>query len=174
MSWNVLFASLPVLVLTHYGGRPELLGWLFGGFGAGCLAGSAVAFRIVGAADKLLLAAVAILAQMAPLWLLPLPVPAAVLVGAMALSGLFNPIVNAPMGAVMLTRTPAALRASAGSVPIVLDLRPAAPGADGGGRGPRARGGEAGDGGRARRADVRGGAAGRGGATGAGAAPPGR
>ena len=39
VSWNVLFASLPVLVLTHYGGRPELLGWLFAGFGAGCLAG---------------------------------------------------------------------------------------------------------------------------------------
>ena len=42
------------------------------------------------------------------------------LVGALALSGLFNPIVNAPMGAVMLSRTPAALRASAGSVAIVL------------------------------------------------------
>jgi hypothetical protein len=120
VSWNVVFASLPVLVLTHYGGRPELLGWLFGGFGAGCLAGSVVAFRIVGGADKLLLAAVAILVQGLPLWLLPLPVPAPVLVGALALSGFFNPIVNAPMGAVMLSRTPAALRASAGSVAIVL------------------------------------------------------
>jgi hypothetical protein len=120
VAWNVLFAALPVLVLTRYGGRPELVGWLFGGFGAGALAGSVVAFRIVGSVDKLLLASLGILAQTVPVWLLPTPVPAAALVGALAVAGLFNPIVNAPMGAVMLSRTPPALRASAGTVSIVL------------------------------------------------------
>ena len=60
----VLFASLPVLVLTQYGGRPELLGWLFGGFGAG-LPRRAAPSRSGSSArrDKLLLAGLAILAQ---------------------------------------------------------------------------------------------------------------
>ena len=120
VSWNVLFSMLPVLVLTRYGGRAQLVGWLFGAFGAGALAGSVVAFRVVGRADKLLLASLAILAQTVPIWLLPLPVPVAALVGALALSGFFNPIVNAPMGAVALARTPRAVRASAGTVSIVL------------------------------------------------------
>jgi predicted MFS family arabinose efflux permease len=120
VSWNVLFAMLPVLVLTRYGGRPELVGWLYGAFGAGALAGSVIAFRVVGRADKLLLASLAILAQTLPIWLLPLPVPASALVAALALSGFFNPIVNAPMGAVALARTPRAVRASAGTVSIVL------------------------------------------------------
>jgi hypothetical protein len=126
--WNVLFAALPVLVLTRYGGHAAVLGWLFGGFGAGCLLGSVVAFRIVRSADALLLASTAILAQAAPIMLLPLPVPAGVLVGALAVSGLFNPIVNAPMGSVMLMRTPRVLRASAGSVTVCLTavLTPAA------------------------------------------------
>ena len=118
--WTVLFASLPVLVLTRYDGDARILGWLYGGFGAGCLVGSVFAFRFVRSADPLLLASTAILAQAAPIWLLPLPVPAGVLVGALFLSGLFNPIVNAPMGSVMLLRTPVVLRASAGSVPICL------------------------------------------------------
>ena len=120
VSWNVLFSMLPVLVLTRYGGQPQLVGWLFGAFGAGALVGSVVAFRVVGGADKLLLASLAILAQAVPIWLLPLPVPAAALVTALAVSGFFNPIVNAPMGAVTLARTPRAVRASAGTVSIVL------------------------------------------------------
>jgi MFS family permease len=126
--WNVLFAALPVLVLTKYGGRPELLGWLFGSFGAGALVGSAIAFHIVGSVDRLLLASLAILGQTAPLWLLPLAVPAPVLVAALALAGVFNPIVNAPMGAAMLARTPRAVRASASTVPMSVTavLSPAA------------------------------------------------
>jgi hypothetical protein len=107
-------------VLDHYGGSTELLGWLFGGFGAGCLAGSVVAFRYVRDFDPLLAASTAILGQAAPIALLALPVPAWALVATLFVSGLFNPIVNAPMGAVILSRTPAALRASAGSVSICL------------------------------------------------------
>jgi len=118
--WTVLFAALPVLVLTRYGGHPETLGWLFGAFGVGCLAGSVVAFRFVRSFDPLLLASTAILAQAAPIWLLAVPAPAWVLVAALGVSGLFNPIVNAPAGSVMLSRTPPVLRASAGSVTICL------------------------------------------------------
>jgi MFS family permease len=120
VAWNVLFGALPVLVLTRYGADPELVGWLYGGFGIGALLGSVVAFWIVGACDKLLLTSVGILAQTIPVWLLPLPVPSIFLVLAMGVAGVFNPIVNAPMGAVMLSRTPRALRASAGTVSIVL------------------------------------------------------
>jgi hypothetical protein len=38
--WQLLFASLPVLVVAKYHADPHVLGWLFGGFGGGALLGA--------------------------------------------------------------------------------------------------------------------------------------
>ena len=120
VGWLVLFAAMPVLVLTRFGEQPELLGWIWGGWGLGAVLGSVVAFRIVGGIDRLLFASVGEVAMIAPLWLLLADVPPAAIVGAMAVSGLANGLVNAPVHTIVLLRTPRALRAKVWSVIIVL------------------------------------------------------
>jgi MFS family permease len=120
VGWLVLFAAMPVLVLTRFGEQPELLGWIWGGWGLGAVLGSVVAFRIVGGIDRLLFASVGEVVMIAPLWLLLADVPPAGLVGAMAVSGLANGLVNAPVHTIVLLRTPRALRAKVWSVIIVL------------------------------------------------------
>ena len=128
VAWLALFAAMPVLVLTRFGDEPQLLGWIWGGWGIGAVLGSIVAFRIVAGVDRLLLASVGEVFMVAPLWLLLLDVPAATLVVVMAASGLANGLVNAPLHSIVLMRTPRALRAKVWSVIIVLTsvLGPAA------------------------------------------------
>jgi MFS family permease len=133
VAWVVLFAAMPVLVLSRFGEQPEVLGWIWGGWGLGAVLGSVIAFRIVAGVDRLLLSSVGELAMIAPIWLLLADLPVSALVAAMAMSGLANGLVNAPIYTIFLTRTPRALRAKVWSVLIVLTavLSPAALGVAG-------------------------------------------
>jgi MFS family permease len=133
VGWLVLFAAMPVLVLARFGEQPELLGWIWGGWGVGAVLGSVIAFRFAGRFDRLLLASLGEMAMIAPLWLLLGDVPALTLVAAMTASGFANGLVNAPVHTIFLLRTPRALRAKVWSVIIVLTsvLGPAALGAAG-------------------------------------------
>ena len=119
-AWIVLFAAMPVLVLTRFGEEPQLLGWIWGGWGLGALLGSAVTFQIVARIDRLLVSSLGEIAMIAPLWLLLLDVPAAALVGVMCVSGFANGIVNAPIHTIFMLRTPRALRAKVWSVIIAV------------------------------------------------------
>ena len=118
VGWIVLFAAMPVLVLSRFGEEPALLGWIWGAWGAGALVGNVVAFRIVGSVDGLLLASVGEIAMVAPLWLLVVDVPALAVVAAMAVSGLVNGLINPPVHTIFQLRTPRALRAKVWSVVI--------------------------------------------------------
>jgi predicted MFS family arabinose efflux permease len=133
VGWLVLFAAMPVLVLARYGEEPELLGWIWGGWGLGAVLGSVIAFRFAARFDRLLLASLGEMAMIAPLWLLLADVPAFALVAAMTASGLANGLVNAPVHTIFLLRTPRALRTKVWSVIIVLTsvVGPAALGAAG-------------------------------------------
>jgi MFS family permease len=133
VAWVVLFAAMPVLVLARFGEQPELLGWIWGGWGLGAVLGSVIAFRIVAGVDRLLLSSLGEVAMIAPLWLLLADVPAPALVAAMTASGLANGLVNAPIYTIFLTRTPRALRAKVWSVIVALTavVSPAALGAAG-------------------------------------------
>lgn len=133
VAWVVLFAAMPVLVLSRFGEQPEVLGWIWGGWGLGAVLGSVIAFRIVAGVDRLLLSSLGELAMIAPIWLLLADLPVSALVAAMAMSGLANGLVNAPIYTIFLTRTPRALRAKVWSVLIVLTavLSPAALGVAG-------------------------------------------
>jgi MFS family permease len=119
-AWLVLFAAMPVLVLSRFGEEPALLGWIWGGWGLGAVLGSVIAFRVGARGDGLLVASVGEVAMIAPLWLLLAEVPSLALVLAMSLSGLANGLVNAPIHTIFLMRTPRALRAKVWSVIIVL------------------------------------------------------
>jgi MFS family permease len=133
VGWLVLFAAMPVLVISRYGEEPEVLGWIWGGWGLGAVLGSVVAFRIVAGIDRLLVASIGEMVMIAPLWLLVLDVPQLALVAAMTVSGFANGIVNAPVHTIFLMRTPRALRTKVWSVVIVLTsvLSPAALGVAG-------------------------------------------
>jgi MFS family permease len=88
----------------------HVLGFLFAGFGVGALLGAVVAQQLAGHVDLLRLAAVGIVLMPLPLWLLPLSLPWAGAMVALASFAFFTPIVNAPMLGVLSVRTPTALR----------------------------------------------------------------
>jgi MFS family permease len=119
-TWLALFAVMPVLVLQRYGADPQVLGWIWGAWGAGAVAGSVIAFRIVSRIDRLLVASVGEIGMTAPLWLLLADQPALAVVATMFVSGLANGIINAPIHAIVQLRTPRALRAKVWSVVIVM------------------------------------------------------
>jgi len=110
ISWQLLFASLPVLVVAQYHADPRILGWLFGALGGGALVGAFVSMRIVRRYEPLALGSVAILCQMLSLWAIAIPAPWEVPVAAMAAAGFFMSNVNAPLQALIMLRIPRDLR----------------------------------------------------------------
>jgi MFS family permease len=118
-AWLVLFAAMPVIVLESFGERPELLGWIWGGWGLGAVVGSLVTFRVMGKLDRMLVASIGELVMVLPLWLLLADLPAAGVVALMWVSGFTNGIINAPIWTIFTLRIPASLRAKAISVVIV-------------------------------------------------------
>jgi predicted MFS family arabinose efflux permease len=108
--WNLLFASLPVLVVTTYHANPRILGWLFGALGGGALLGAFASMRMVRSVNPLTLGSVAFTFQMVSLWSLALPAPWVVPLVGMAFAGFFMSIVNAPIQALVMLRIPRELR----------------------------------------------------------------
>jgi MFS family permease len=110
MFWPVLFASLPVLAYAHHRDA-KLAGYLFALWGAGTSAGSLLAFGAARRFAPLRLARCAIVGVTFPLAALALG-DSPWLVGAvLALTGLFIPLLNAPVLSTFTLRTPAHLRA---------------------------------------------------------------
>jgi MFS family permease len=118
VAWLALFAATPVLVVDRFGEQPEIVGWIFAGFGIGAVLGNVVAFRILGSVDRLLLASLGEIGMAIPLWLFVFHVPPALLVAAMAAAGFANGLVNAPLHAIVQLRTPRHLRTGFYSVAI--------------------------------------------------------
>jgi MFS family permease len=108
--WQLLFASLPVLVVTEYHANPRILGWLFGALGGGALVGAFVSMRFVRRFEPLKMSSIAFVFQMSSLWALALPAPWVVPLMGMASAGFFMSVVNAPMQALVMLRIPRAIR----------------------------------------------------------------
>jgi len=108
--WQLLFASLPVLVVAKYHADPHILGVLFGALGGGALVGAFVSMKIIRRFEPLTLGSVAFLCQMSSLWLLAVPAGWEVPFAAMALAGFFMSNVNAPIQALVMLRIPRDLR----------------------------------------------------------------
>lgn len=111
-SFSVLFVAIPVLVVHHYGADPRLAGAFLASWGVGCVAGNVAAYRSkrIGGLRQ---AVPLVLVQALPLWALAAPIPAPALVGALAVSGIANGLVNPTLHAFITLRPPAALRAKA-------------------------------------------------------------
>lgn len=112
LAMQALFLALPILVFTEYDRRAALAGALVAAWGAGALAGAALALRLA-AHPPLPLVRAAMLAQTVPLWLVAAPAPWPFLALGMLLSGLANPAVNAPSFTLVTLSVPAPLRAKA-------------------------------------------------------------
>jgi predicted MFS family arabinose efflux permease len=110
ISWQLLFASLPVLVVAQYDADPRILGWLFGALGGGAVVGALVSMRTVRRFEPLALSSGAFFCQMLSLWAIAIPAPWEVPVAAMAAAGFFMSNVNAPMQALVMLRIPRELR----------------------------------------------------------------
>jgi MFS family permease len=111
--WMLLFASLPVLVVSSYHANPRILGWLFGAMGGGALVGALVSMPVVRRVEALTLGAAAFTLEMASLWILAIPAPWEVAFMGMALAGFFTSIVNAPTHALITLRIPREIRTQA-------------------------------------------------------------
>jgi hypothetical protein len=60
IGWISLQVSMPVLVVRHYHANPHVVGFIFGGFGAGAVAGAVAAYWIVSRAEPLAMMAGAV------------------------------------------------------------------------------------------------------------------
>jgi MFS family permease len=110
-AWTAFFAAVPVLVVARYDADPRIAGWLLASFGVGAVIGNAVSYRfLLKRVDGLRIVALCIMGQALPLWLLPLPLPAAALSGALLVSGIANGLVNPSLHTIMTLRVPPALR----------------------------------------------------------------
>jgi predicted MFS family arabinose efflux permease len=109
-AFTVLFVSIPVLVVAHYGADPRLAGAFMGSWGVGAVVGNIAAYRSE-RIGGLRLASWLVLAQAAPLWTLAAPVPAIAVAAALALSGIANGLANPTLHTFLTLRPPAAVRA---------------------------------------------------------------
>jgi len=109
-AFQVIFISLPVLVVAHYGGHARLVGVFFGAWGGGAVVGNLAAYRRLRSGMSGRLIAVLVLIQALPLAALALPVPAWAIVAALGLSGLGNGLVNPTIHSLLTLRPPAGVR----------------------------------------------------------------
>jgi MFS family permease len=113
-AWQAFFAAVPVLVIERFGADAKIAGLLFAGFGAGAVAGNILSFRFFSEkVDGLLLIALTVPIQAAPLWVLTLDVSAWAMFGAILVSGIGNGICNPSIHTIFTLRMPPAIRAKA-------------------------------------------------------------
>jgi MFS family permease len=108
---QMLAAGLPVLAFVEFGGSSRVAGAFFAAFGAGAVAGSVAAMKLVPRFEPIRLGAVAFVCLTIPIWLLALELPVWGVVLVLFASAFFGPLVNAPLIGVITMRTPEALRA---------------------------------------------------------------
>jgi MFS family permease len=105
-----VFLAVPILVFSAFDRNAELAGLLLAAWGAGALLGALPALRL-SSHEPVGLIRWALVAQAAPLWLLAAPLPPLVLAVGMALSGLANPVANAPANTLVTLSVAEPLRA---------------------------------------------------------------
>src|SRR6266540_1069553 len=120
-AWTAFFVTIPVLVLARFGHDAKTAGWLMASFGVGAVIGNAVSFRFLARRfDGFALISVCIMGQALPLWLLWMPLPAAVLSAAIFASGIANGLVNPSLHTITTLRIPAPMRPTVMTTVMVL------------------------------------------------------
>ena len=107
----ILIASFPVVAYRQYDRDPRVAGWLLMSYGGGSVVGSVAAYVILAKLKPVPVMIAAVIGLSAPMWLLVPHVPLAVRIFALAVTGLSNPLVNAPFLGIFSARVPRALQA---------------------------------------------------------------
>jgi MFS family permease len=107
----MLLASIPVVADRSFGVDPRVAGLLFAAWGAGAMIGLFGVMRFAAKLPPLQMGALAAVALALPLWLLALPLNAWEFGLVLLVSGVFTPMLNAPLITLLMLRTPAGLRA---------------------------------------------------------------
>jgi MFS family permease len=105
-----LIVGIQGLAYLSYGENAHVLGFLFGGFGAGALVGALAAQQLTQRTRLTTLSALAILGMPLPVFLLAISMPWPVATAVLAGFGFFVPLTNAPIIGMLTVRTPVALR----------------------------------------------------------------
>ncbi len=105
-----LLASLPVLTNERYGGDSRVAGLLYAAWGAGALLGTAAVLRLARRVPPLRLGAIGCLGVALPMWALVLPLTPLQFGSVLLVSGLFIPIINAPIISLIMLSAPDAVR----------------------------------------------------------------
>ncbi len=108
---GAIAVAVPLVAYTRYDRNPHVAGLLFTGFGVGAVIGSRVVVKLLDRFAPLKLACAAMVLATAPLWAIAFPVSWPVAAAAVALCGVFVPMVNAPIMGLLSTRPPLAVRA---------------------------------------------------------------
>jgi predicted MFS family arabinose efflux permease len=106
-----LLASLPVLTAQRYEQDPRVAGLLYAAVGAGSALGMLVVLGMAERVRPLRLGAVGAVGLCVPLWLLVVDLPAWQFALVMLFSGVFLPILNAPVLSQVMLGAPAQVRA---------------------------------------------------------------
>lgn len=110
-AFMAMIAAVPVLAFAAYDRNATLAGILIAAWGAGAMAGSALAFRLVRSYPPLRPVALAWVLQAVPLWVMVItPSPGLAIIALLA-SGVGNGLRVPPIVGVTTARIPAALRA---------------------------------------------------------------
>ncbi|MEP6910359.1 MAG: MFS transporter [Actinomycetota bacterium] len=113
-AWQAFFVAVPVLTIERFGGDAKVAGILFAAFGAGALVGNFLSFRFFAHRfDGLLLVAMTVPLQAAPLWVLGFNVGVPAMFAAVLVSGVGNGICNPSIHTIFTLRMPIAIRAKA-------------------------------------------------------------
>lgn len=108
-----LLVSLPVLTEQRYGGDPRVAGLLFAAWGAGAVIGTFGVMRYATRMPPIRMGTAAGIGVAAPLWLLLMPLDAWQVGLVLVLSGVFTPMLNAPLITLVTLRSPRPMRAHA-------------------------------------------------------------
>ncbi|MGZ4320075.1 MAG: MFS transporter [Gaiellaceae bacterium] len=120
-AWTAFFVTIPVLVLARFGHEPQIAGWLFASFGIGALVGNGISFRyLTRRFDGLTIFSAFIVIQVAPLWLLWLPLSAAAMSAILVVAGLGNGLVNPSLHSITTLRIPPPMRPTVMTTVMVL------------------------------------------------------
>ncbi len=109
----MLLASIPIVADRSYGVDPKVAGLLYAAWGAGAMIGLFGVMQFAAKLPPLKMGAMAAIALALPLWLLTLPLNPWEFGAVLLVSGIFTPMLNAPLITLLIVRTPPELRPKA-------------------------------------------------------------
>lgn len=109
----LVIASLPVLAELRFGHNAHIAGALLAAWGGGALLGALTVARLAGRMEPMRMGAAAALALDLVLWFFPWHLPVVADGAILAAAGVFTPLLNTPLLALLMTRTSPETRAQA-------------------------------------------------------------